>query len=129
MHSIPDTIHICTTHWGAQILKNRRASGKHRLASTYQAGTDVPTSIPLPCYNQVRRILSKDRTGASVDVRLNEVIVIRSVEVTRLRGIREGKLTDLTPLVVLVGPNGSGKSTILDALLIAANSKPPEALC
>jgi hypothetical protein len=44
--------------------------------------------------------------------------VINSVEVTRLRGIREGKLDELTPLVVLVGPNACGKSTILDALLI-----------
>jgi predicted ATPase len=47
--------------------------------------------------------------------------MIRSVEIKNLRGIREGSLSDLTPLVVLVGPNGAGKSTILDALLIAAN--------
>ena len=46
--------------------------------------------------------------------------VISSVEITRLRGIREGKLDNLTPLVVLVGPNGCGKSTVLDALLIGA---------
>jgi energy-coupling factor transporter ATP-binding protein EcfA2 len=54
--------------------------------------------------------------------------VIRSVEIKGLRGIREGKLADLSPLVVLVGPNGSGKSTILDALLIAANPRPPDAI-
>ena len=47
--------------------------------------------------------------------------MITSVEVQGLRGIRQGKLTDLTPLVVLVGPNGSGKSTILDAILIGAS--------
>ena len=46
--------------------------------------------------------------------------MISSVEITRFRGIREGKLEDLTPLVVLVGPNGSGKSSVLDALLIGA---------
>ena len=46
--------------------------------------------------------------------------MISSVEITRLRGIREGKLENLTPLVVLVGPNGCGKSTVLDALLIGA---------
>ena len=46
--------------------------------------------------------------------------MINSVEVTRLRGIREGKLDELTPLVVLVGPNACGKSTILDALWIGA---------
>lgn len=45
--------------------------------------------------------------------------MISSVEITRFRGIREGKLEDLTPLVVLVGPNGCGKSSVLDALLIA----------
>jgi energy-coupling factor transporter ATP-binding protein EcfA2 len=50
--------------------------------------------------------------------------VIRSVEIKGLRGIRDGKLTELNPLVVLVGPNGSGKSTVLDALLIAANPSP-----
>jgi energy-coupling factor transporter ATP-binding protein EcfA2 len=54
--------------------------------------------------------------------------VIRSVEIKGLRGIRTGSLTDFTPLVVLVGPNGSGKSTILDALLIAANPRPPEGM-
>jgi energy-coupling factor transporter ATP-binding protein EcfA2 len=54
--------------------------------------------------------------------------VIQSVEIKGLRGIREGGLADLTPLVVLVGPNGSGKSTILDALMICANPRPPEAI-
>src|SRR6266566_5172332 len=38
-----------------------------------------------------------------------------------LRGIREGKLTDLSPLVVLVGPNGSGKSTVIEGILIGAS--------
>ena len=46
--------------------------------------------------------------------------MISSIEITRFRGIREGKLEDLTPLVVLVGPNASGKSTVLDAVLIGA---------
>ena len=45
--------------------------------------------------------------------------MISSIEITRFRGIREGKLEDLTPLVVLTGPNGSGKSSVLDALLVA----------
>ena len=43
--------------------------------------------------------------------------MIRSVEIKNFRGIQDGKLEDLTPLVILVGPNGCGKSTILDALL------------
>ena len=47
--------------------------------------------------------------------------MISSIEITRFRGIREGKLEDLTPLVVLVGANASGKSSVLDALLIGAS--------
>ena len=47
--------------------------------------------------------------------------MIQSIEIKDFRGIREGKLEDLSPLTVLVGPNGCGKSTILDALLIAAS--------
>jgi hypothetical protein len=54
--------------------------------------------------------------------------MIGSIEIVRLRGIREGKLLDLTPLVVLVGPNATGKSTILDALMIGANPRPPWAM-
>ncbi len=50
--------------------------------------------------------------------------MISSIEMTRFRGIREGKLEDLSPLTVLVGPNGCGKSTVLDALLIGASPEP-----
>jgi len=47
--------------------------------------------------------------------------VISSIEITRFRGIREGKLEDLTPLTILVGPNGCGKSSVLDAMLIGGS--------
>jgi energy-coupling factor transporter ATP-binding protein EcfA2 len=53
--------------------------------------------------------------------------MIRSVEIQGFRGIRRGRLDNLTPLVVLVGPNGSGKSTVLDAILIGASPVPAEA--
>ncbi len=53
--------------------------------------------------------------------------MISSLEIQNLRGIREGKLDELTPLVVLVGPNGSGKSTVLDALFIGASNDPRQA--
>jgi len=54
--------------------------------------------------------------------------MISAVEVKNLRGIREGKLEGLTPLVVLVGPNGCGKSTLLDALLIGGSNSPADAI-
>jgi AAA domain, putative AbiEii toxin, Type IV TA system len=50
--------------------------------------------------------------------------VITSVEVKNLRGIREGKLHDLSRLTVLVGRNGSGKSSLLEASLIAGSPMP-----
>lgn len=54
--------------------------------------------------------------------------MIRSLEIKNLRGIKQGRLADLSPLVILVGPNGSGKSTILDALLIGADPDPKSAI-
>ncbi|WP_437767785.1 AAA family ATPase [Sorangium sp. So ce281] len=54
--------------------------------------------------------------------------MISAVHVERLRGIRTGRLSELTPLTVLVGPSGAGKSTILDALLIAAGGAPGDAI-
>lgn len=54
--------------------------------------------------------------------------MIHDVSISGLRGVREGRLLDLSPLVVLVGPNGSGKSTVLDALLIGAGAEPGDAV-
>jgi hypothetical protein len=56
------------------------------------------------------------------------LFVLSSIEIQRFRGIQEGKLSDLTPLVVLVGPNGSGKSTILEAMLVGASPLVVESL-
>jgi hypothetical protein len=56
------------------------------------------------------------------------VKVIQSIEINGLRGIREGKLTDLGPLVVLVGPNGCGKSTVIEGILIGASPTTAEAI-
>jgi hypothetical protein len=55
-------------------------------------------------------------------------LVITDIELSRIRGIREGRVTGLTPLSVFVGRNGCGKSTVLDALAIAAASEPVNAL-
>ena len=54
--------------------------------------------------------------------------MITSVSIERLRGIKQGELTDLTPLTVLLGPNGCGKSTVLDAMYIGAVDQPWQAL-
>lgn len=40
--------------------------------------------------------------------------MIKSIAITRFRGIVQGALGSLTPLVVLVDPNGCGKSSVLD---------------
>ncbi len=59
---------------------------------------------------------------------LYDGIVLTSVDITGLRGIREGQLSNLPRLGVFVGPNGTGKSTVLEALLIAAHPDPAEAV-
>jgi energy-coupling factor transporter ATP-binding protein EcfA2 len=64
---------------------------------------------------------------AGDDVAL-ELSLIRSLHIQNLRGVQEGRLEDLSPLVVLVGPNSSGKSTVLDAIYIAAGGRPEKSL-
>lgn len=54
--------------------------------------------------------------------------MITSVDIKNLRGIQDGKLEELTPLVVLVGPNGCGKSTVLEGLLMASSPDPGDAI-
>lgn len=54
--------------------------------------------------------------------------MLQAVQIQRLRGIREGLLEGLSPLVVLVGPNGSGKSTVLEAMFIGASRTPGDAI-
>jgi hypothetical protein len=54
--------------------------------------------------------------------------LITEIELSHIRGIREGRLAGLSPLSVLVGRNGCGKSTVLDALEIGASRAPVEAL-
>ncbi|MCI0379823.1 MAG: AAA family ATPase [Gemmataceae bacterium] len=51
--------------------------------------------------------------------------MITSIELHGIRGIREGRLTHFTPLVILVGRNGCGKSTILDGMIVAGNQYGP----
>ncbi len=73
------------------------------------------------------RWLTSQRTVGSL-VSPGVVAVIWSVEIKNLRGIREGRLTDLRPLTVLVGPNGSGKSTVLEGILIGASPATTDAV-
>ncbi len=54
--------------------------------------------------------------------------MIKSLKITKLRGIREGSIAGLAPLTVLIGPSGSGKSTILDALLLGLSGSPGDAI-
>ncbi len=54
--------------------------------------------------------------------------MITQVSIKNLRGIAEGTVSGITPLTILTGVNGSGKSTVLDALLIGANSLPAAAI-
>lgn len=54
--------------------------------------------------------------------------MLRAIEIENLRGIRHGRLDDLTPLTVLTGPNGGGKSAVLDALLIGGARDPGKAI-
>jgi predicted ATPase len=54
--------------------------------------------------------------------------MFRHIEVSQFRGLREGTLSDLTGLTILVGRNGSAKSTILDALLVGAARAPGDAI-
>lgn len=41
------------------------------------------------------------------------------IKLERFRGVREGEVSELAPLSLLVGPNNSGKSTVLEALYLA----------
>lgn len=63
---------------------------------------EVGTGLPLRLRSQLR--------GGS--------IMLKTVEIKGLRGIREGTIAELANLVVIVGRNGSGKSTIMEACLI-----------
>jgi predicted ATPase len=54
--------------------------------------------------------------------------VISSVDIKGFRGISEGTIKDLSPLVVLVGPNGAGKSTVIEAILIGGSPLTAEAI-
>jgi len=53
---------------------------------------------------------------------------IREVEIKNFRGIREGTLTDLKGINILVGRNNTGKSTILEAIYTGLLGADPDIL-
>jgi len=48
--------------------------------------------------------------------------MLKSLTITRFRGVKEGTIPNLRQVNLFVGPNNSGKSTILDALLLASGA-------
>jgi energy-coupling factor transporter ATP-binding protein EcfA2 len=51
---------------------------------------------------------------------LGDAMIATELHIENFRGIREGKLTDLADVNVLIGRNGSGKSTVAEAVLRVA---------
>jgi AAA domain, putative AbiEii toxin, Type IV TA system/AAA domain len=68
--------------------------------------------------------LRQARKATNQTERHERRFMIHEVTISGLRGIDEGRIADLSPLVVLVGPNNSGKSTVLDALFMGAGDAP-----
>jgi len=46
--------------------------------------------------------------------------LISSISINNLRGIKSGKIDELTDINVLIGVNGAGKSTVLEAIYLAS---------
>src|SRR5438105_3551743 len=57
------------------------------------------------------------------------MIRVKSVQINRFRGIREGAVRDFADVNLLVGRNNSGKSTVVEAihrLAASASDNPPD---
>jgi AAA15 family ATPase/GTPase len=52
------------------------------------------------------------------------MIRVKSVQISRFRGIREGKIEGFADVNLLVGRNNSGKSTVVEAIHRLAYSVP-----
>src|SRR5271154_6421015 len=52
------------------------------------------------------------------------MIRVKSIEIKRFRGIREGAVRDFADVNLLVGRNNSGKSTVVEAIHRVAFSVP-----
>ena len=46
--------------------------------------------------------------------------MISSISINNLRGVKSGKIDELTDINVLIGVNGAGKSTVLEAIYLAS---------
>ena len=46
-------------------------------------------------------------------------MLVDEIKIENFRGIRQGTLSALAPLSILVGPNNSGKSTVLESVWVS----------
>src|SRR5271156_2767325 len=79
------------------------------LASLRKSVTMTPTRLRLA------------RRGAQG----REMIRVKSIQISRFRGIREGAVRDFADVNLLVGRNNSGKSTVVEAVHRVAYSHHP----
>ena len=100
----------------ARVEGHRGARGYYRWRSAAPplaraAGGDV--------YRRGRDRRRRQRGADRLRSRERVVVVLKSVEIKRYRGLRDLKLDDLGRVNLLVGANNGGKSSVLEAVVLA----------